>query len=366
MNTDAELKQRLSRAVDPLELDVEARLRSLHRSAPRRRLVHKAGVIAIAASVAVLGAGVAIRLAPGSKDPRIGSADLRTPQGQIAYTRGSAAFEFSLLTVSASDGSDPIGVPTDIPFAQVERWSPDGTEIAYLAANDASSHSLGIIVANADGSDAKTIVPGPVNDYVAWLSWSPDGTKIAYVDGHGLWVVNADGTQPRLIDHGRWESVDWSPDGAKLLLSGYPSDTNQLDLYTVTPQGGDLTRLTNDAPSEHAASWSPDGSSIVFGVSPGSADDDHEMDIAVIAADGTDEQVLTDWSGFDGFPVWSPDGHWIAFSSDRGATPAQIEANTTSGVDTGFSLYTMASDGTEVALVVDGGDAAILPTSWRA
>jgi Tol biopolymer transport system component len=361
MSADPELKQRLSRAADPLDVEVERRLRSLHRAAPRRRLVYKASVIAVAASVALLGAVAAIRLAPASRVPDVG-AEPSTPHGQIAYTGGSAALQLSLFTVSASGGSAPIAVPTDAPYAQVERWSPDGSKIAYLAPDGTPSDDLSIVVANADGSDAKTVVRG----FISWLSWSPDGTEIAYVDGQGLWVVNADGMQPRHIDHGRWESVDWSPDGTELLLSGYPSDTNQLDLFTVTPQGRDLTQLTDDAVSEHAASWSPDGSSILFGISPGSVDDDHQMDVAVASASGTDVRVLTDWSGFDGFPVWSPDGRWIAFASDRGATQAQIEANATSGVDTGFSLYTMRSEGSDVTMVVDAGDRAILPTSWRA
>jgi Tol biopolymer transport system component len=90
------------------------------------------------------------------------------------------------------------------------------------------------------------------------------------------------------------------------------------------------------------------------------------MNVAVASASGADVRVLTDWSGFDGFPVWSPDGRWIAFASDRDATQAQIDANATSGVDTGFSLYTMSSDGSEVTMIVDAGDRAILPTSWKA
>jgi TolB protein len=360
MNADPELKQRLTRAAEALDPDVEGHLRSLHRSAPRRRLMHKAGVIAVAASVAVVGAVAAIRLAPESKVPRVGSTP-STPQGEIAYTGGSVALQLSLFTVDASGGSDPTPVLIDAPYAQVERWSPDGSQIAYLAPGSGDGNALSIVVANADGSDAHTIVPG----FSTWFSWSPDGTQIAYVGVEGLSVVNADGTQSHLIDHGRWESVDWSPDGTTLLLSGYPGDTNQLDLYTVTPDGSDLTRLTNDADSEHAASWSPDGSSILFGFSPDSVDDDHRMDIAVAAADGTGMRVLTNWSGFDGFPVWSPDGRWIAFASDRDATQAQIDANATSGVDAGFSLYTMSSDGSAVTMVLDAGDRAVLPTSWR-
>ena len=120
MNADPDLKQRLSRAVDPLDFEVEGRLRSLHRGAPRRRLVHKAGVIAVAASIAVLGAGAAIRLAPASRIPHVGS-ETSSPQGHIAYTGGSAALELSLFTVSASGDSNPIAVPTDVGDADAVR-----------------------------------------------------------------------------------------------------------------------------------------------------------------------------------------------------------------------------------------------------
>ncbi len=381
MNTDPELKQRLSRAADPLEVDVESRLRSLHGAATRRRLVHKAGVIAVAASVAVFGAVAAMRLAPGSKVPSFGPAGPSTPQGQIAFFRDvekGTSSQIDLFTVSAAGTSDPTAIDTGPQNAALERWSPDGSQIAYLEGDAMTPYPYySIVVANADGSDPRTIVHGQY----FWLSWSPDGAQIAYsgetldvnnqtVKQQGLWVVNADGTDPQLILDGNWESVDWSPDGSRLLLSGYPSsapDTNvNNDLYTVTPQGNDLTQLTNDAPFEHAASWSPDGMSILFGTSPTSDDADHEMNVAVANSDGTDIRVLTDWSGFDGFPVWSPDGGSIAFASDRDATPAQIEANATSGAYAGFSIYTMQVDGSGVSKVVDGGDAALLPSSWKA
>lgn len=381
MNTDPELKQRLSRAADPLEVDVESRLRSLHGAAPRRRLVHKAGVIAVAASVAVFGAGVAMRLAPGSKAPRVGPAGSSTPQGQIAYFRDvekGTSSQIGLFTVSAAGGSDPIVIDVGPQNAALARWSPDGSRIAYLGGDATTPYPYySIVVANADGSDPKTIVHGQY----FWLSWSPDGTQIAYsgetldandqtVKQQGLWVVNADGTDPHLINDGSWESVDWSPDGTKLLLCGYPSGPSGTeqnnDLYTVAPQGRDLTQLTNDAPFEHAASWSPDGMSIVFGTSPTSDDADHKMNVAVANADGTDIRVLTDWSGFDGFPVWSPDGLWIAFASDRDATAAQIDANATSGGYSGFSIYTMQVDGSGLTKVVHDGEAALLPSSWKA
>ncbi len=383
MNTDPELKQRLSRAADPLEQDVEARLRSLHGAAPRRRLVHKAGVIAVAASVAVLGTGVAMRLAPGSKVPRVGPAGPSTPQGQIAYFRDvekATSSQIELFAVSAAGGSDPTAVNAEPQNAALLRWSPDGSRIAYLGGDETTPYPYySIVVANADGSDAKTIVHGQY----FWLSWSPDGSQIAYVGEtldvkdltvkeEGLWVVNVDGTDPQLVLDGNWESVDWSPDGTKLLLCGYPAHnqgeaSGSTDIYTVTPQGSDLTQLTKDVPFEHAASWSPDGMSILYGESPTGDDADQEMDVVLASADFGNMTDLTDRAGFDGFPIWSSDGRWIAFASDRDATQAQIDANGSSLTGyAGISLYTMRVDGTDVTMVVDGGDAALLPSSWKA
>jgi Tol biopolymer transport system component len=59
--------------------------------------------------------------------------------------------------------------------ASYARYSPDGTQVAYLHAPGALSADE-LWVADADGSDAHRLLAG--NDIV-WPTWSPDGSRIA-------------------------------------------------------------------------------------------------------------------------------------------------------------------------------------------
>ncbi|MEZ4736324.1 MAG: hypothetical protein R3E79_55265 [Caldilineaceae bacterium] len=77
---------------------------------------------------------------------------------------------------------------------------------------------------------------------------------IAYVAGGALWLINADGTNPRPI----WQlpdpatqqitGLDWSPDGTRLAFAANHEATCSLyraDIYTINIDGTDLRRLTN-------------------------------------------------------------------------------------------------------------------------
>src|SRR5512139_2568200 len=58
----------------------------------------------------------------------------------------------------------------------------------------------------------------------------------------------------------------WSPDGARIAYSAafdVLRHSNQ-DIYTMSPDGGDITRLTNHIADDSAPAWSPDGERIAF------------------------------------------------------------------------------------------------------
>lgn len=85
-----------------------------------------------------------------------------------------------------------------------------------------------------------------------------------------------------------------------------------MDIFRADRDGQNLVRLT-DAPGYDAeASYSPDGSRIVF-----TSFRDGDADIYIMDADGSNVKQITDAPGYDGGPFFSPDGTRIIYRSDR-------------------------------------------------
>ena len=172
-----------------------------------------------------------------------------------------------------------------------------------------------------------------------------------------------------MILAGDWTSVSWSPDGQRLVITGYAdkreAENPQADAYTVAPDGSAVTKLTDDAPYEHWAAWSPDGATIAYVVSEGYDDVDYRSDVFVADADGSNAHRVTTWAGFDSFPVWSPDGEWLAFASDRDATLEQQRANRDDQAFAWISTYVMRPDGSDLRpMLISRAGETILPSSW--
>jgi TolB protein len=120
-------------------------------------------------------------------------------------------------------------------------------------------------------------------------------------------------------------------------------------VYVMNADGTGVRRLTSAttyAPELYPASWSPDGSKIVFsgsyGATPGC------QDVFLASLDGTEPTQLTDQQGCNNHPIWSPDGSTIAFMSSRNRSWQLFFMNTDG------AAQRAASDGT----CIDG------PRSW--
>lgn len=208
------------------------------------------------------------------------------------------------------------------------KWHPDGGKILfsrYSAVNlDVYSD---IYDMNPDGSDERNLSNNSSTGLHA--AYSPNGTKIAYEGdydtGGGIYVMNADGTHPRLLE-GKGRLVSWVPNSTKI---AYFSPRNDFaDLY-ITDLDGSGNTLLRSYPNNHPAaglvcwlevggcdvrtSWSSDGERVAFtwddALTPGS---DIALpwygnfDIYVMNSDGTNQRRLTHSLGFDVDPVWSP------------------------------------------------------------
>lgn len=84
------------------------------------------------------------------------------------------------------------------------------------------------------------------------------------------------------------------------------------DIYTVCPDGSELTNLTNDPSPDSQPIWSPDGTKIAF-----SSSRDGSSQIYIMDQDGNNPvQLTTDYENSS--PIWLPNGKEIAFlTTDR-------------------------------------------------
>src|ERR671925_1213495 len=79
------------------------------------------------------------------------------------------------------------------------------------------------------------------------------------------------------------------------------------EIYSMNPDGTDVTRLTNNTVVDSRPSLSPDGTLIAW---------ESDGEIWVMSSNGTNKQQLTS-AGINGAPTFSPDGTKIAFESNR-------------------------------------------------
>ena len=228
----------------------------------------------------------------------------------------------ALWTVNA-DGSDPRAVGEQRGWA-IE-WSPDRTRLIFDLAVDGSTH---IATVRLDGSGFTQLTTG--EGFFGDPAYSPDGTTIAFAHSStgslepataALWVMDADGSDPRALldpaDTGSdWEPV-FSPDGSQIAFTRDQEGPDGLvsgsAIHVVNADGTDVRRLTPfDDYVEHPR-WSPDGATVIYNIEYGANLDDPRNGVWTVPADGGDPVALlpTDDEYHYFKPSYSPDGSRI-------------------------------------------------------
>jgi Tol biopolymer transport system component len=242
----------------------------------------------------------------------------------------------------------------------IPNWSPDGTRLAFTSYRSGGEE---IWVMDANGKNAKQLTHNDNGDWSPF--WRPDGQWIAFTSDrtglNQLWLMKPDGSeQHALTSSPAGSSVwnrdpSWSPDGTMLIFTSNRSGKDENWIMEVATQkvwrqsngmaehwhpsfspdgkrvlfssnlsgewglwlsdlhGGDLVRMVPDRRFDNnpAASWSPDGTKIVFRTA--------EADLWIMNSDGTGAMPLTRDGKVDGWrSSWSPDGHRIAYTASRG------------------------------------------------
>ncbi len=279
------------------------------REPPLRRRLAVAG---IALAVAVAGLAFAVRAFTGGTPPRPGASP---DEARIAFVTGHGASTEIHLVDEDGSGDERLVA------GRAPSWSPDGTRIAFRTGDPEKPESEKTIsLIDADGTDGHVLatLEGELQNPGA-PTWSPDGSMLAFAI-NGIYVVNADGTDLRLVTRYEGERTcadlepSWSPDGSSIAFA-VRCEAGDEGIWLVDADGTNRRQLL--APSKELVSlsfpaWSPDGSRIAFaGVSGGPSE--FEYDIYLINADGSGITRLTEGLGFPTMPTWSPDGSKIAF-----------------------------------------------------
>src|SRR5262245_12450137 len=136
-------------------------------------------------------------------------------------------------------------------------------------------------------------------------------------------------------------TASWSPDGTRVVFTALRD--GQADIFVMKVDGTDRQALTDTPSDEGAPSFAPDGQQILF-----DSDRDGNFEIYVMAASGGDARRLTQNTGRDLSPSWSPDGRSIVFLSDRDAPH-------------GLDVYVMDADGSDVERITKTGNVRGVP-----
>jgi sulfatase modifying factor 1 len=211
-------------------------------------------------------------------------------------------------TGDSATGSLPIQRLTAKSSCSDPAWSPEGTQIAFVAGRDSSAEIYVMNVQDAlqgvDGTDQRQLTHNSAADRAP--AWSPDGTRIAFVsDREGapaIYVMNVDGSDPRrLIQSGNDEedAPDWSPDGTRIAFCS--TSAGHWRIYVASADGTGVRCLTatDTTTDEYAPTWSPDGTRIAF-----QSNVDGQWDVYVMNADGTERRRLTTSTENDYEPTW--------------------------------------------------------------
>lgn len=203
--------------------------------------------------------------------------------------------------------------------------SPDGKSVAYTW--NAYPDNAQIYVKELDGGETVKLTNSETGS-IGSLVWSPDAHRIAFNRqvaglGGGIYTIPVEGGPEsaivNLANANNTSSIDWSPNGEKLVFSDQPPGSTQLAIYTFNLRTGEKIKLTNPPEGiwgDWSPKFSPDGKTIAFKRVTGYWLDEIYL---VPAAGGAARQLTSIKAGISGH-AWTRNGNSLLISCQRGST----------------------------------------------
>jgi TolB protein len=198
-------------------------------------------------------------------------------------------------------------------------WSPGQSEIIFARGPDGASQ---LWVMNWNGAGQRQLTFPPAGKFDTEPAMSPDQRTIAFQRSYQIWLVNANGTNPRpLLNYSAPpqpayvldQHPTWSPDGALVAFNRQGGGQGVICTARATgagtPAWDDIVAEVGDG-SPLWPSWNP-GPKIVYR----SEADPNAANISWYDPLNSHTGVLTHprIDQVDMWPSWSPDGTRVAF-----------------------------------------------------
>jgi Tol biopolymer transport system component len=144
---------------------------------------------------------------------------------------------------------------------------------------------------------------------------SRDGKRVVFAALGDLWVMPISGGKPERLTNDAAVETDasWSPDGTKLVFSADRVGNGNMDIFVRDLKTGQDRRLTTSPEAEMGGTFSPDGRWIAFTSNIAFK----QGETYFVAAEGGTPRKLLDRAFGPGFPTWSADGRTIIVSTLR-------------------------------------------------
>ncbi len=193
-------------------------------------------------------------------------------------------------------------------------FSRDGKRLAF--SRTLPGQNADIWVMNLNGSGAEPLTSNPAVEYL--VSWLPDNRRVLFVSfrtkPYAFWSVDSvtkeEVMQPFNVAEA--ENPQLSPDGKRMAYhsrrGGFTMNIWIRDLVKETD-----TQLTFDREFIGFPSWSPDGKTLLVQVRQG-----EDVNVATMSPEGGDPVLLTSARGLHWPFNFSPDGSKISYASFAG------------------------------------------------